>query len=40
MTEQTGTATCKFPGCDNRRGEQRRPGRPPEYCDRPGAHRA
>ena len=33
MTEQTSTATCKFPGCENPpEPAAAEPGRPPEYC--------
>ena len=33
MTEQTSTATCKFPGCENApEPAGAKPGRPPEYC--------
>ena len=40
MTEQTGTATCKYPGCQNApEAATARPGRPPEYCTDP-AHNA
>ena len=40
MTEQTSTATCKFPGCENApEPAGAKPGRPPEYCADP-AHNA
>ena len=40
MTEQTSTATCKFPGCQNPpRPAGAEPGRPPQYCTDP-AHNA
>ena len=33
MTEQTSTATCKYPGCQNPpRSAGAEPGRPPQYC--------
>src|SRR5580704_2168255 len=32
MTEQTSTATCKFPGCQNAPEPAAAKGRPPEYC--------
>ena len=32
MTEQTSTATCKFPGCENPPEPAAAKGRPPEYC--------
>ena len=36
MTEQTSTATCKFPGCGNPpETATAKPGRPPEYCADP-----
>ena len=36
MTEQTSTATCKFPGCENApEPAAAKPGRPPEYCADP-----
>src|SRR5258708_38041130 len=35
MTEQTGTVTCKFPGCDQPARQAPKTGRPPEYCDNP-----
>ena len=40
MTEQTSTATCKFPGCENPpEPATDKPGRPPQYCTDP-AHNA
>ena len=40
MTEQTSTATCKYPGCENPPGPaSAEPGRPPQYCTDP-AHNA
>ena len=36
MTEQTSTATCKFPGCENApETATAKPGRPPQYCTDP-----
>ena len=35
MTEQTGTVTCKFPGCDQPARVAPKTGRPPEYCTNP-----
>src|SRR6202035_1449177 len=35
MTEQTGTVTCKYPGCDQSARLAARTGRPPEYCENP-----
>src|SRR5216683_3335527 len=36
MTEQTSTATCKFPGCQNApETATAKPGRPPQYCADP-----
>ena len=32
MTEQTATAACKFPGCENPPEPAAAKGRPPEYC--------
>ena len=36
MTEQTSTATCKYPGCEATPERAAGPGRPPEYCADPG----
>ena len=36
MTEQTSTATCKYPGCEAIPERAAGPGRPPEYCADPG----
>src|SRR5882762_1494983 len=35
MTEQTGTVTCKYPGCDQPARQAPKTGRPPGYCDNP-----
>ncbi|HTP17598.1 MAG TPA: hypothetical protein VMK13_17415, partial [Streptosporangiaceae bacterium] len=32
MTEQTSTATCKYPGCEAPPERTAGPGRPAEYC--------